>query len=79
MALEQKELALKRRCVQKGEPGRLGGTYQSLHYGMVGGVHVRVQWKGTFPLAVVGSVALWCNDPVLVSRKLKADAGQFSV
>jgi hypothetical protein len=32
---------------------------------MVGGVHVGVQREGTLPLAVVGSVALRCNDPVL--------------
>lgn len=78
IALKQGEVALKHRHIYKREPGQLSWTHQSLHYGVVGGVHVGVEWKGTFPLAVIGSVALRRNDPVLVSRKPKADAGQFS-
>lgn len=40
-------------------------THQRLHDGMVGGVHVGVQGEGALPLAVVGSVALGRDDPVL--------------
>lgn len=32
---------------------------------MVGGIHAGVQWKSTFPLTVIGGVALRGDDPVL--------------
>lgn len=54
--------------------GRVRGTYkvtdayQRLHDGVIGGVHVGVEGEGTFSVAVVGCVALWRNDPVLVGK-----------
>lgn len=45
-----------------------GLTHQRLHDGMVGGVHVRVEWEGALPLAVVGGIAFGRDDPVLRER-----------
>lgn len=44
-------------------PGQ--GTHQGLYDGVVGGIHVRVEWEGAFSITVVGSIAFGCNDPVL--------------
>lgn len=41
------------------------GTHQGLYNGVVGGIHVRVEWEGTLSITVVGSIAFGCNDPVL--------------
>lgn len=43
-------------------------TYQRLHDGVIGGVHVGVQREGAFTVAVVGRIALRSDDPVLVSE-----------
>lgn len=47
----------------------LSGTYQRLHNGMIGGIHVGVEREGAFPLTVECCVALWCYDPVLLTSK----------
>lgn len=44
-------------------------TYQGLHDGVVGGIHVSVEWERALPVAVVGCVALWSDDPVLVRKQ----------
>lgn len=43
-------------------------TYQRLHDGVIGGVHVGVEGEGTFSVTVVSCVTLWCYDPVLVGK-----------
>lgn len=53
-------------CSESAFDQGLFGAYQSLHYSVIGGVHVRVEREGAFSLAVVRCVALWCNDPVLL-------------
>lgn len=43
-------------------------TYQRLHDGVIGGVHVGVEGEGAFSVAVVSCVTLWRYDPVLVGK-----------
>lgn len=43
-------------------------TYQCLHDGVIGGVHIGVKWEGTFTITVVRCVTLWRNDPVLINK-----------
>lgn len=43
----------------------MGCSYQCLHDGVVGGVHVSVQGEGALSVTVVGCVAFRSNDPVL--------------
>ena len=38
---------------------------ECLHHCVIGGVHVGVERKRTFPVAVVGRVTRWCYHPVL--------------
>lgn len=45
---------------------------QGLYNGVVGGIHVCVEWEGTLSITVVGSIAFGCNDPVLPSQVLEA-------
>lgn len=47
---------------------------------MVGCIHVCVEWEGAFPITVIGSVALGCNDPVLdlMQRKQEKISMHFS-
>lgn len=40
-------------------------THKGLHNGMVCGIHVGVEWKGTLALTIVRCVSLWSDDPVL--------------
>lgn len=47
-------------------------TYQRLHDGVIGGVHVGVEGEGAFTITVVGCVALWSDDPVLVRKATHA-------
>lgn len=46
----------------------IAATYQRLHNGVIGGVHVGVEGEGTFSIAVVSCVTLWRYDPVLVGK-----------
>lgn len=41
-------------------------TYQRLHDGVIGGVHVGVEGEGALSVAVVSCVTLRRDDPVLV-------------
>ena len=45
---------------------------QGLHYGVVGGVHVGVEREGALSMAVVGGVAVRCDDPVLPAEIFEA-------
>lgn len=45
---------------------------QGLYNGMVGGIHVRIEWEGALSITVVGSIAFGCDDPVLPSQVLEA-------
>lgn len=47
-------------------------THQGLYDGVVGGIHVCIEWEGTLSVTVVGSIAFGCNDPVLVIRQKEA-------
>lgn len=40
-------------------------THQSLHDGVIGGVHVGVERESAFAVAVKRSVAFRCDDPIL--------------
>ena len=42
-----------------------------MHNGVVGGVHVGIEWEGTLSVTVVGSIAFWRNDPVLQGTQQK--------
>lgn len=44
------------------------GTYQCLHNGVIGGVHVGVKREGAFTVTVGRCIALWSDDPVLISE-----------
>ena len=43
-------------------------VYQGLDYGMVGGIHMGIKWKRTFPVTIKCSIPFWCYDPVLPSQ-----------
>lgn len=43
-------------------------TYQRLHDGVIGGVHIGVKGEGAFAVTVVRCVTFWCDDPVLISK-----------
>lgn len=43
----------------------MGWSYQCLHNGVVGGVHVGIKGEGALSITVVGCVAFRSNDPVL--------------
>lgn len=53
-------------------------THQGLNNRMVGGIHVCIEWEGTFSITVIGSIALRCNDPVLVKKAKEAIKDQLS-
>lgn len=40
-------------------------TYQGLHNCMICCIHVCVEWKRAFAIAVKSSIAFRCNDPIL--------------
>lgn len=43
----------------------MGWSYQRLHNGVVGGIHVGIKGEGAFSITVVGCVAVRSNNPVL--------------
>lgn len=54
--------------------GVAAGTYQCLHDGVIGGVHVGVEREGAFSVAVVSRVSLRRYDPVLISKATRMSA-----
>lgn len=40
-------------------------THQSLHDGVIRGVHVSVEWESAFAITVKRSVPFGCDDPIL--------------
>lgn len=40
-------------------------TYQSLYNGMIGCIHMGVEWERALPITVVGCIAFWSDYPVL--------------
>lgn len=53
-------------CLEYTEHGTLlCWSYQGLHNGVVGGVHVGIEGEGALSITVVGCIAFRSNDPVL--------------
>lgn len=51
-----------------GGGGVMSDTYQCLHDGVIGGVHIGVKGEGAFAVTVVRCVTLWRDDPVLIGK-----------
>lgn len=73
LRVDEMDLFLERCIFQwAGERRAFGGvtseTYQRLHDGVIGGVHIGVKGEGAFAVTVVRGVTLWRDDPVLTSK-----------
>lgn len=64
---------LRRGAAGFGDILRVHEMDQCLHNGVVGGIHVGIKGEGALSITVVGSISLWCNNPVLPAQLPEAD------